>query len=251
MEPLTRDTLVLLETDYPSQCDSAPSVLIKDHEQWTLVNKFCFFSGGPINTEEDVYYQADFDGNAIFMLAFLSPSLTPEELYKLNETSGGEHLTLKTIHNVEEVESVYDLTERDFDDLKLYHLGPCRALPQYILQPQAWIKILPPHFLAARQQAMIRAEDFMQRHGMPFTDGKRAADYEYASPATNHHRLQQPQQMNVVYPDPQTPLPPNSNHPRHYFDEDQQQQNALSPGLAAEFQRAIEEEGAFHDDSIP
>jgi hypothetical protein len=35
---------------------------------------------------------------------------------------------LRSTAAVEEVESVYDLTERDFDDLKLYHLGPCRAL---------------------------------------------------------------------------------------------------------------------------
>lgn len=127
VEPLTRDTLVLLETDYPTQCDAAPPELIQDPYQWTLVDKFCFFSGGPINTEEDVYYQADFDGNPIYMLAFLSPSLTPEELYKLNEASSTSY-GLKSLAAVEEVESVYDLTERDFDDLKLYHLGPCRAL---------------------------------------------------------------------------------------------------------------------------
>jgi hypothetical protein len=126
VEPLTRDTLVLLETDYAATCDVAPEVLITDPSQWTLVDKFCFFSGGPINTEEDVYYQADFDGNPIYMLAFLSPSLTPNELYKLG-MMGGEP-GLKSVLAVEEVESVYDLTERDFDDLKLYHLGPCRAL---------------------------------------------------------------------------------------------------------------------------
>ena len=126
VEPLTRDTLVLLETDYPTTCDTAPRILIEDPDQWTLVDKFCFFSGGPINTEEDVYYQADFDGNPIFMLAFLSPSLSPEELYKLDQDMCEP--ALKTCAAVEEVESVYDLTERDFHDLRLYHLGPCRAL---------------------------------------------------------------------------------------------------------------------------
>lgn len=126
VEPLTRDTLVLLETDYPTACDNAPDILIHDPDQWTLVDKFCFFSGGPINTDEDVYYQADFDGNPIFMLAFLSPSLTPAELYKLDVDPSDPGL--KSAAAVEEVESVYDLTERDFDDLKLYHLGPCRAL---------------------------------------------------------------------------------------------------------------------------
>lgn len=163
VEPLTKDTLVLLETDFPNQCDATPNVLITDPEQWVLVNKFCFFSGGPINTEEDVYYQADFDGNPIFMLAFLSPSLTPEELYKLTEIGPENEPGLKSVADVQEVESVYDLTERDFDDLKLYHLGPCRALPQYILQPSAWTKVLPPHFLAARQQAMLRVQDYDER----------------------------------------------------------------------------------------
>ena len=127
VEPLTRDTLVLLETDYPTQADAAPPSLVHDPTEWTLVDKFCFFSGGPINTEEDVYYQADFDGNPIHMLAFLSPSLTPEELYKLTQDNTDEP-GLKSVAAVEDVESVYDLTERDFDDLKLYHLGPCRAL---------------------------------------------------------------------------------------------------------------------------
>lgn len=216
VEPLTKDTLVLLETDFAVQCDSAPSILVKDPDQWTLVNKFCFFSGGPINTEEDVYYQADFDGNPIYMLAFLSPALTPEELYKLAEM--GEP-NLNTVQAVQEVESVYDLTDRDFDDLKLYHLGPCRALPQFILSPQAWTKILPPHFLAARQQAMIRAEDFMQRHGIPHTPMAHT--------------------MGVVGLGPQAIN-------THYKDLEATPSETLSPGLAAEFQREIEEEGAFH-----
>lgn len=161
VEPLTKDTLVVLETDYPTQCDATPDVLISDPEQWTLVDKFCFFSGGPINTEEDVYYQADFDGKTIYMLAFLSPSLTPEELYKLEDTEPG----LKSLGAVKEVEAVYDLTERDFDDLKLYHLGPCRALPQYILQPSAWSKVLPPHFMRARKEAILKAQEWQLRNG--------------------------------------------------------------------------------------
>mmetsp|Transcript_13459 Transcript_13459/g.19834 ORF Transcript_13459/g.19834 Transcript_13459/m.19834 type:complete len:1058 (+) Transcript_13459:208-3381(+) len=163
VEPLTRDTLVLLETDYPNQCDAAPCQLKEDADEWMLVDKFCFFSGGPINTEEDVYYMADFDGNPIFMLAFLSPSLTPDELYKLTGNSSDEP-GLKSVAAVEDVESVYDLTERDFDDLKLYHLGPCRALPPHILQPQAWTKVLPPHFLAAKHRAMEFAQNWVEEH---------------------------------------------------------------------------------------
>lgn len=122
VEPMTRDTLVLLETDFPDTCDQAPEELVHSAESWTLVDRFCFFSGGPINIEEDVYYQAELDGDVIFMLAFLSPSLTPEELYKLQDPNPLSEAA------VDEVESVYDLTPRDFDDLRLYHLGPCREL---------------------------------------------------------------------------------------------------------------------------
>ena len=185
VELLTKDTLVLLETDFPNQCDATPSVLVRDPEQWVLVNKFCFFSGGPINTEEDVYYQADFDGNPIFMLAFLSPSLTPEELYKLTEIGLDNEPGLKSVVDVQEVESVYDLTERDFDDLKLYHLGPCRALPQYILQPSAWTKVLPPHFLAARQQAMLRAQEYDSRAVETVDESLKYACQSEISPETD------------------------------------------------------------------
>lgn len=158
VEPLTLDLLILLQTDYPNQCDAAPASLVEDPSQWTLVNKFCFFSGGPINTEEDVYYEADFDGNPIYMLAFLSPSLTPEELYRLNDITGEN--AIKNVEGVEEVERVYDLTERDFDDLRLYHLGPCRALPNYILSPGAWTKVLPRHFVECREKALARAYEY-------------------------------------------------------------------------------------------
>lgn len=37
--------------------------------------------------------------------------------------------------------------------------------PPYILQPNAWTKVLPPHFLAAKQQAMMRAHEYEQAHG--------------------------------------------------------------------------------------
>lgn len=223
VEPLTRDTLVLLETDFPSQCDATPSVLIRDPEQWVLVNKFCFFSGGPINTEEDVYYQADFDGNPIYMLAFLSPSLTPEELYKLTESGPENEPGLRSVSEVQAVESVYDLTERDFDDLKLYHLGPCRALPQYILQPSAWTKVLPPHFLAARQQAMLRAQDF---EGYSEPASSVAGDSRESDPVlqdeTNNHGFMTP--------------PRGGDDSEGIF---------VDPLSGQEFQREVEEEGAF------
>eukprot|EP00956_Cyclotella_meneghiniana_P032758 scaffold91217_cov69-Cyclotella_meneghiniana.AAC.8 len=169
VEPLNRDALAVLQTDYPVPCEKAPANLIEDPDEWTLVNKFCFFSGGPINVEEDVYYRAELGGTEIYMLAFLSPSLSPQELYRLKPSKAGkpeDNEPLKSVAAVEEIESVYDLTERDFDDLKLYHLGPCRALPPYLLHPEAWTKVLPPHFVAARDQAMIKAMEY-EKHLPP------------------------------------------------------------------------------------
>ena len=90
VEPLSRDTLVLLETDFPNQCDQLPGKLLSDPTQWLLIDKFCFFSGGPIH-DEDVYYRANLDGNSVYMLAFLSPSLGPEELYRLHSSPGKLH----------------------------------------------------------------------------------------------------------------------------------------------------------------
>jgi len=132
------------------------------------VNKFCFFSGGPINVEEDVYYKAELSGNEIYMLAFLSPTLSPEELYRLKEVPNGQgdqgnSGPLKSVKAVEEVESMYNLTNQDFDDLKLYHMGPCRALPPHLLSPDAWHKVLPPPFATAREEALMIAHDWESR----------------------------------------------------------------------------------------
>mmetsp|Transcript_2068 Transcript_2068/g.4329 ORF Transcript_2068/g.4329 Transcript_2068/m.4329 type:complete len:910 (-) Transcript_2068:24-2753(-) len=171
VEPLNRDALVVLQTDFPTPCEKAPKFLIEDPGEWTLVNKFCFFSGGPINVEEDVYYRAELGGTEIYMLAFLSPSLSPEELYRLRGGNDGDATPLKSVAAVEEVESVYDLTQRDFDDLKLYHLGPCRALPPYLLHPEAWTKVLPPHFVAAREEALRIAREWESRFPPPHSAG--------------------------------------------------------------------------------
>jgi len=158
VEALTIDMLILLQTDFPTPCEQAPIQLLEDPNQWTVVTKFCFFSGGPINAEEDVFYDADFDGNPIHMLAFLSPNLTPEELYRLNDITGEN--AMKSVSAVEEVDEVYNLTEADFNDLKLYHLGPCRALPSYILTPEPWNKVLPRSFMMCREKALARAYEF-------------------------------------------------------------------------------------------
>ena len=39
--------------------------------------------------------------------------------------------------------------------------------PPYILQPLAWNKVLPPHFLAAREIAMMLAQQYEMTYGMP------------------------------------------------------------------------------------
>lgn len=158
VEPLTLDMLILLQTDFPTQCDQTPPYLIEDPSQWTLVTRFCFFSGGPINIDEDVFYKAEWNNHPIYMLAFLSPNMTPEELYRLNDITGEN--ALKSVADVEEVETVYDLTERDFEDLRMYHLGPCRALPDNLLVPSAWEKVLPQHFMACRESALARAFEY-------------------------------------------------------------------------------------------
>ncbi len=97
---------------YPEPFDTLP-VQVRSPHCWRLFVKFCFFSGGPINIEEDVYYRAELGGTAIFMLAFLSPSLSPEELYRLKQPTvaegqqeGGDTGPLKSVAAVEEVESV-------------------------------------------------------------------------------------------------------------------------------------------------
>ena len=246
VEPINRDTLVVLETDFAVQCDAAPPQLISDPDQWTLVDKFCFFSGGPINTEEDVYYVADFDGDPIYMLAFLSPSLTPEELYRLGADGQieSEH-GFQSVAAVDEVESVYDLTERDFDDLKLYHLGPCRALPPYILTPQAWTKVLPPHFMKARQIALDAALDYERRNPPTPSMGHEMQYIDMSNPNMSqqmneintveydpYNQHQQWQQM----PNPDQPYPHDTSfgHSAGYMHSDmdmQMQQHQLHDGI--------------------
>jgi hypothetical protein len=68
--------------------------------------------------------------------------------------------------------------------------------PQYILQPSAWTKVLPPPFLMAREQALFRAEQYemLQQQqldaAMPTRDGSppgiSASEFEHQ--ASPHHR---------------------------------------------------------------
>ena len=337
VEPLTSDLLVLLQTDYPAQCDAATSAggdaaqLVEDPSQWTLVNKFCFFSGGPINTEEDVYYRATLEGNEIYMLAFLSISLTPEELYRLGRriinadatvtyekvekkaaalptspgnvamVGGGVSATavqgssagvaaaaaiaaatasedpLTSVQAVEEVEQVYDLSDRDFADLRLYHLGPCRALPDYLLRPEAWTKVVPPRFRAAKEEALRRVREIENRvAGTPAALAartaaaiKNSATAPSAHPQPPHHQNPAQRQGQTIQQQPAPkPQPSNSpfytaqdlNHPAASGQLGGYSQNAppsqyshqmMSPHDEdfLEMQREMEEEGFFGPNS--
>jgi hypothetical protein len=86
--------------------------------------------------------------------------------------------------------------------------------PQYILQPSAWTKVLPPPFLAARELALYRAEQYEMHQqaqlnaAMPTRDGSppgiSASEFEQqalryrsvgsAEPPTYHHLHEQQQQ---------------------------------------------------------
>lgn len=227
VEPLTRDHLVVLETDFPTQCDAAPLPLIQNPTLWTLVTKFCFFSGGPINTDEDVYYQADFGNQTIYMLAFLSPALTPEELYLIDSKSNTtnhhtdqNHPIYRSVDAVRDVESVYDLMDRDFDDLKLYHLGPCRALPPHLLQPSSWGKVLPEHFRLIRQLALERAQAYEEQYGK----------IHYSTNTTNTGAyLQQQQLSSSAHPENSTMVQNNHGLYTTYMEQHPQQQVVSPP----------------------
>jgi hypothetical protein len=232
VEPLSRDHLVVLETDFPTQCDAAPLPLIQNPTLWTLVTKFCFFSGGPINTDEDVYYQADFGNQTIYMLAFLSPALTPEELYLIDTSTKSNttnyhadqnHPIYRSVDAVQDVESVYDLMDRDFDDLKLYHLGPCRALPPHLLQPSSWEKVLPEHFRLIRQLALERAQAYEEQYGK--------IHYSTNTTNTSAYPQQQHQQHLSSSTHPESSAMVENNHGLYatYLEQHPQQQIVLPP----------------------
>jgi len=193
VEPLTRDMLVLLQTDFPTQYDKAPVELMGNPNEWILVDKFCFFSGGPIHPDEDIHYIAHLHGASIYMLAFLSPNLSAEELYRLNDPTHG----LKTTQDVLDVEHIYDLTELDFHELQKYHLGKCRELPENLLMPKAWKKVLPQHFLAAREKAYQRAS----KHEMKVMTMQGYSDHGDGSPnKVIHNTRNDPTPVSFVDP---------------------------------------------------
>jgi hypothetical protein len=66
--------------------------------------------------------------------------------------------------------------------------------PPYLLQPQAWCKVLPPHFLAAKQLALSLAQEYEMRCGAPFGVDNTKNHYHHNSVLSSHSlELQQKQ----------------------------------------------------------
>jgi hypothetical protein len=52
------------------------------------------------------------------------------------------------------------------------------ARPEYIMDPESWTKVLPPHFITARDQALIRARAYEQQHGLGGEDQRHIGEVE-------------------------------------------------------------------------
>ena len=165
--PLGPQDLMSLLANYPEICDSLPSNMLEDPAEWSLIDKFCFFSGGPIKAD-DTYYRANLDGKDIYLLVVLTPAVTARELFQLEtrRPQGQGRQLLEELRkeliplNVQEVEAmdrVYDLSFKDFDSLRERHYGSYLKLPRRLVDPSTWERIVPPSFLEAKEEAMERA----------------------------------------------------------------------------------------------
>jgi len=184
VEPLTKDILVLLETDYHIACRKLPREFILNPKKWTLINKFCFFSGGPINSEENVYYKANWDEDNVYMKASNVSTISPIELYRLDDV----HFWPKTMEQIEEAEQVFALKDKHFEDLKLLYHGSCNALPDFLMKPDVWKVIFIPSFKKARKKAIDR----VRQHEMSVSGNYHPSNYDMQQ---QHQRLQQQQQQ--------------------------------------------------------
>ena len=173
--PLGPQDLMHLLTEYPEVCDSLPSNILEDPAEWSLLDKFCFFSGAPIKAD-DMCYRASLGGKDIYLLVVLSPAVTARELFQLEtkrpQGRGIGRQLLEELRkelvplNVKEVEGmdrVYDLSLADFDSLRERHYGSYQKLPRRLTDPSedlSWEKVVPPSFLAAKEEAMRRAVEY-------------------------------------------------------------------------------------------
>ena len=165
--PLGPQDLMSVLANYPEVCDSLPSNILEDPAEWSLIDKFCFFSGGPIKAD-DTYYRANLDGKDIYLLVVLTPAVTARELFQLEtkRPQGRGRQLLEELRkeliplNVQEVEAlerVYDLSFKDFDSLRERHYGSYLKLPRRLVDPSTWERVVPPSFLEAKKEAMERA----------------------------------------------------------------------------------------------
>lgn len=104
------------------------------------------------------------------------------------------------------------------------------------MQPQAWTKVLPPHFLQAREAALLRAQDYEAQYGVPTPRFGQEPYYE--EDAEPYIRSTQHQYMD---PPPQHQNPNANSH------------NCDGATHMGVFQRTLVEEegGAFIDDTVP
>ena len=165
--PLGPQDLMSLLANYPEVCDSLPSNILEDPGEWSLIDKFCFFSGGPIKAD-DTYYRANLDGKDIYLLVVLTPAVTARELFHLEtrRPQGQGRQLLDQLRNeliplnVQEVKAmdrVYDLSFGDFDSLRERHYGSYLKLPRRLVDPSTWKRVVPPSFLESKKEAMERA----------------------------------------------------------------------------------------------
>jgi hypothetical protein len=152
----------------------------------------------------------------------------------------------------------------EFDSLFFLLLILFTNRPQYILQPQAWTKVLPPHFLTARQTALLVAHDFENLHGLG------GPGPMHLVPRNQQHNSQQPQQQYLTvgserdrftgsgvsqedYHSHQQQRPQQGYYDQqaYYGNPYQQQHGSTSNPDPKEFQRDVEEEGAFADPNVP
>ena len=173
--PLGPQDLMYLLAEYPKVCDSLPSNILEDPAEWSLIDKFCFFSGAPIKAD-DTYYRASLDGKDIYLLVVLSPAVTARELFQLetNRAQGRgigrqlleelrKELVPLNVKEVKGMDRVYDLSPADFDSLRERHYGSYQKLPRRLVDPSEWEKVVPPSFLAAKEEAMRRAVDYEKK----------------------------------------------------------------------------------------
>lgn len=132
------------------------------------------------------------------------------------------------------------------------------------MQPQAWTKVLPPHFLTARQAALLVAHDFENLHGLggpgPMhlvprnqQHGPQQSQQQYLSVGSERDRFMGPgvSQEDYHSHEQQRPQQGYYDQQAYYGNPYQQQHGPASIPDAKEFQRDVDEEGAFVDQNVP